>query len=257
MKPLFLTLIIAVLVLSGSFTHAVEPDDSLVLYLSFDKLEGKKVTDHSNHGNHGETQGKPELVKGKFGNALKFNGTSDWVVIPHHESLTVDEDVTVMAWINTERHEGPGGARWQGILAKSNGPRSYSFYTEIPSTGLHFSVGGSGSVSTGKVKLDEWQHVVAQIEDGAHIYYINGEPAGDFPGKNPAPGKAYTADALVGKTHEGSREFLGLIDEVRIWNRALTEDEVKKQMDMGFDDIFAVDARNKLATTWGTLKAGR
>lgn len=254
MKGLYFALIAAIFALCTAIGYAQDVDDSLVLYLSFDQLDGNKVEDHSNHGNHGETQGNPQLADGKFGSALEFNGVDDWVVVPHEEILTVEEDVTVMAWINTERHEGPGGQRWQGILAKSNGPRSYSFYTEIPSTGLHFSVGGSGSVSTGTVELNVWEHVVAVIEDKAHKYYINGEPAGEFPGKNPPPGKADTADVVIGKTHEGSREFLGLIDEVRIWNRALTEDEVNEQMNSGFDEIFAVEARDKLATTWGKLK---
>ena len=66
-------------------------------------------------------------VEGKFGKALQLNGSSDWVVIPHDEILTVDEDFTVMAWINTERHMGPNAQRWQGIVAKGNDPRSYSF----------------------------------------------------------------------------------------------------------------------------------
>ena len=66
-------------------------------------------------------------------------------------------------------------------------------------------MGGSGSVSTKKIKLKEWNHVAAQIKDRAHVYYINGEPAGNFPAKNPPPGKADTADALVGKTHERTR----------------------------------------------------
>ena len=47
---------------------------------------------------------------------------------------------------------------------------------------------------------------------------------------------------------------LGLIDEVRIWNRALTEDEVIDQMNKGHLELFPVDPRQKLATTWGTLK---
>ena len=76
---------------------------------------------------------------------------------------------------------------------------------------------------------------VAQVDDGhnTHRYWVNGENAGEFGGKNAPPGKADTADVLVGRTHEGNREFLGLIDEVRIWNRALDEDEVIEQMESG------------------------
>ena len=253
MRTLFI--ILTLIAFTASFAHALnEPEDSLILYFSFDELDGKNTIDHSKYENHGEMAGDPKHVEGKFGKALELNGESDWVEVPHEEILTVDESVTVMAWINTERHQGPGGQRWQGIVAKSNGPRSYSFYTEFPSECLHLSVGGAGSVCNGKVALDEWQPVVAQDDDGTNRYWINGENVGDFPGKPPPPGKADTANVLVGKTHEGSREFLGLIDEVRVWNRALSEEEVIEHMESGFFEIFAVDPRQKLTTTWGHLK---
>ena len=256
MRTLFI--ILTLIAFTASFAHALnEPEDSLILYFSFDELDGKNTIDHSKYENHGEIAGAPKHVEGKFGKALQFNGQSDWVEVPHDEILTVDESVTVMAWINTERHQGPGGQRWQGIVAKSNGPRSYSFYTEFPSECLHLSVGGSGSVCNGKVELDKWQHVVAQVDDGTHRYWINGKNVGDFPGKPPPPGKADTANVLVGKTHEGQRELLGLIDEVRVWNRALSEEEVIEHMESGFFEIFAVDPRQKLTTTWGHLKTSQ
>lgn len=254
MRNLFIILTLIAFAVSSAYALN-EPEESLILYFSFDELDGENAIDHSLYENHGELVGDPKLADGKFGKALEFNGTSDWVVVPHHEILTVDENVTVMAWINTERHQGPGGQRWQGIVAKSNNPRSYSFYTESPSECLHLSVGGSGSVCNKKVPLEEWVHVVAQVEDGSiHKYWVNGESAGEFPGKNPPPGKADTADVLVGKTHEGSREFLGLIDEVRIWNRALSEEEIIEQMEKGHFELFPVDPRQKLATSWGQLK---
>ena len=254
MKNLFVLLIL--ITFAASFAYALnEPEDSLILYFSFDELDGKNTIDHSKYENHGEMAGDPKLVDGKFGKALEFNGTSDWVVVPHDDILTVDESVTVMAWIHTERHEGPNGQRWQGIVAKSNNPRSYSFYTESPSECLHLSVNGSGSVCQGKVALEEWQHVVAQIDDGTtHRYWINGEMVGEYGGKTPPPGKADTAVLFVGKTHEGNREFLGLIDEVRIWNRALSEEEIIDQMEKGHFELFPVDPKQKLATTWGHLK---
>ena len=253
MRNLFI--ILTLITFAASFAYgATEPEDSLILYFSFDALDGKNAIDHSKYGNDGELVGDAKLADGKFGKALELNGTSDWVVVPHDEILTVDESVTVMAWINTERHMGPNNQRWQGIVAKSNNPRSYSFYTESPSKCLHLSVGGSGSVCNKEVPLEEWVHVVAQVDDGTHRYWVNGENAGEFAGKPPPPGKADTAELLVGKTHEGNREFLGFIDEVRIWNRALTEDEVLEQMDKGHQELFPVDPRQKLTTSWGQLK---
>ncbi len=257
MKRICIMLIFVMFV--ASFAHALqEPEDSLILYTSFDTIDGKNTIDHSKYENHGEMKGDPKHVDGKFGKALEFNGTTDWIEIPHDDILTVSKDVTVMAWIHTERHTGPGGERWQGIVAKGNNPRSYSFYTESPSECLHFSVGGSGSVCNGKVALNEWQHVTAQVDGNTHRYWINGEMAGEFGGKNAPPGKADTSVVFIGTTGEGAgRRFIGLIDEVRVWNRALTEDEVNEQMEKGHFELFPVDPRQKVTTTWGSIKTNK
>ncbi|MXZ01316.1 LamG domain-containing protein [Candidatus Poribacteria bacterium] len=247
--------ILTIIIIAAPFAHAADPaDDSLILFFSFDELDGDTVTDLSQYGNDGTIAGAPELAAGKFGNALKLNGQTDWVEVPHADILTVDTNVTVMAWINAERHMGPNSQRWQGILSKGNSPRSYSFYTESPSECLHLSAGGSGSVCDGKIPLNEWTHVVAQVEDGVHRYWLNGEHAGEFDGKNPLPGAADTSSVFVGKTPESNREFLGLIDEVRIWNRALSMDEVRVEMETA---ATPVEPLGKLSTTWATLKSER
>ncbi len=205
-------------------------DPSLILSLSFDERQGRRVIDGSLYGNHGSLIGNPRFVKGVgHGNALELDGQNDWVEVPHDETLTVDEDVTVMAWIRTPRHGGPRGARWQGILAKSNNPRSYSFYTESGGR-LHLSAGG-GSDSTHQVPLNRWVHVVAQVDSGVHRYWINGRNRGNFNVNAELPGGADRATVRIGNTQEGFRTFLGSIDEVRIWNRALREDEILEQMD--------------------------
>lgn len=237
-----------------SLTYAAtDSEENLILYFSFDEIDGKTTIDHSNYGNDGNIIGDPQLADGKFGKALKFNGETDWIEVPHADILTVETSVTVMAWINAERHMGPNNQRWQGILSKGNSPRSYSFYTESPSECLHLSAGG-GSVCTGKIELNKWTHVVGQVDDGTHRYWLNGESAGEFGGKTALPGLADTSSVLVGRTPEGNRQFLGLIDEVRIWNRALSEEEVIWEMNIGIERGTPVDPLGKVATTWGNIK---
>ena len=175
----FLLLILTLITVIVSFTHAAsEPEDSLILYISFDSLNNDgKLDDHSKYGNQGELKGDPELVTGKYGKAIELDGQSQWVEIIHHETLTVDKDVTVMAWINVERHSGPGGVNWQGIVSKGNSPRSYSFYTHLPTQCLHLSIGPAGgfgsSACNTAISLNEWVHVAAQQESGTHRYWIN------------------------------------------------------------------------------------
>jgi hypothetical protein len=257
MKHIFIMLMLITFIVS--FAHAAnELEDSLILYMSFDTIDDKSTIDHSLYENHGEMIGDPQHVEGKYGKALQFNGVSDYVEIPHHESLTVDQDVTVMAWIHAERHTGPNEAQWQGILAKGNNPRSYSLWTEANSKCLHFSVGppqGGGSVCKDEVKLNEWQHVVAQVNNGTHRYWINGQNVGETGNKPDPPGAADTAPVVIGTAGGGGiRYFLGMIDEVRIWNRALSEEEINKQMEKGHFEIFPVDPKLKLTITWGNLK---
>ena len=213
-------------------------DPSLILWLSFDELNGNRAIDHSPYGNHGTVAGNRQLVAGRFGNALTFNGASDWVEIPHHNSLTVDTSVTVMAWIHKSQSAAPHGSEWQGIIAKNNDFRSYSLYTATGNL-VHLSVGenmGAGSATTNRAfALNTWQHVAVQVDNNSvHRYWINGESAGTFQIGNTLPGLRDTASVLVGKTHEDNREFLGMIDEVRVWNRALSEAEIREQMTTGY-----------------------
>ena len=259
MKHLLILLLLLNLVAS-TVLAVEEPEDSLILYMSFDTIDGDRTIDHSKYENHGEFRGDPDHVKGKHGKALQLNGEDEYVEIPHHESLNVIKEVTVMAWINIERHSGPDGANWQGILAKGNSPRSYSFYTHLGTQCLHLSIGPAGnfggSTCNTPISLNEWNHVVAQLDNQTHRYYINGEMVREIGGKVDAVGNADTAPVAVGAAGPNNiRYLLGMIDEVRIWNRALSEDEVNEQMNMGHFEFFAVDPMHKLATTWGSLKA--
>jgi len=219
-KLIYLASIIAVLTMAGGARAG------LIGYWAFDDGSGTRAQDGSPNKNHGTLMGNPQWVPGKVGMALKFDGVDDWVEVPHAAILTVDKEVTVAAWINTSRYTGgPGGGDWQAILAKSNDPRSYSFYTQV-SGALHFSTAGVGTLSTATVPLNEWVHVAAMVIGGMHRYYINGQPAGEGGGGIVLPGSADTATVMIGVTHEGSNEFLGMIDEVRIYNRALTPNQV-------------------------------
>src|SRR4030042_4185257 len=136
-------------------------DLDLVGWWRFNEGSGTTTADSSGLGNHGAFRGNPQWVAGKFSSALQFDGVDDFVEAPHNETLTVDNEVTVMAWINAERYIGPTGDDWQGILAKGESPsRSYSFYTERSGV-LHFSAGGYGPLSTGQIPLNEMEHTAA------------------------------------------------------------------------------------------------
>ena len=251
-----------VLVLSVALTNvakAVDPD--LVGWWRLDDGSGTTATDSSGNGNDGAIQGNPEWVKGQIGQALQFNGVDEYIDVPHADILTVDNEVTVMAWINAERYIGPTGDDWQGIMAKGSGSlRSYSFYTQ-QSGALHFSTAGYGGLSTPDVPLNEWVHVCAMVIGGAHQYYINGEDAGTNGSGIVLPGASDTATVRIGTARDDNREFLGMIDDVRIYRRGLTQEEVQLAMlGEGLLVAYGPDPANGALheDTWVTLswKAG-
>ena len=201
-------------------------DPNLVGWWKLDEGSGVNVLDSSGHGNHGTFTGNPQWTIGVDGDALEFDGVNDWVEVQHDATLTVDNEVTVMAWINTGRYIGPTGDDWQGIMAKGN-PRSYSLYTQV-SGALHFSTAGVGTLSSTTIPLNEWVHVCAMVTGGAHQYYINGEDAGTGGSGIVLPGATDTATVRIGNARDANREFLGMIDDVRIYNKVLTQEEVQQ-----------------------------
>ena len=203
-------------------------DPNLVGWWKFDEGSGVTVLDGSGYGNHGTIKGNPQWVLGQDDDALEFDGVDDYVEVPHAPILTVDNEVTVMAWINTGRYIGPTGDDWQGIMAKGS-PRSYSLYTQV-SGALHFSTAGVGTLSSEQIPLNEWVHVCAMVIGGTHQYYINGEDAGTSGSGIVLPGAADTATVRIGNSRGANREFLGMIDDVRLYNKALTQDEVIQAM---------------------------
>jgi len=197
---------------------------------ALDDGTGTVAKDRSGNGHDGTLMNGPTWVNGKFGKALQLDGVDDHVSIPHNVNLCVTNEVTVSAWIYAERTGGPGTQGWQGIVAKGNAPRSYSLYTTTAGP-LHFSTGPSGayigSTSATPVPIRQWVHVAVKVEGGQHRYFINGLAAGVGGANVVLPGTADTNPVLIGRTAEGAtRSFWGMIDEVHIWNHALTDQQI-------------------------------
>jgi len=204
-------------------------DPNLVGWWKLDDEGGTFVMDSSGYGNHGALQSNPQWVAGYDGGALQLDGNDDYAEIPHNDVLCVDSEVAAMAWINPRNLI----AGYQGIVAKGNSTRSYSLYVQSNGT-LHFSTTSAGayvgSSSTGTVRAEEWTHVCAMVASGSHQYFINGEPAGTGGGGIALPGLTDLAAVRIGNTQEGSRYFNGMIDDVRVYNTALTQEELKDAM---------------------------
>jgi hypothetical protein len=85
--------------------------------------------------------------------------------------------------------------------------------------------------------------------------YINGEKIGELavPG-SPTIAKDWEQGARIGYNIDDVRPFTGLMDELSLWKRALTQDEIKTIMEKGLEFLLPVSPAGSLTTTWGSIK---
>ena len=102
-----------------------------------------------------------------------------------------------------------------------------------------------------KPALEEWHHVASTYDGDKIRQYIDGKLDIEF---EPPDGKINSIEVVfrIGKAQTGLDGMIGLVDEVAIYNRALTVDEINQDMENGV--FFAVSPGGKLAITWGQLK---
>ena len=77
------------------------PLDKLALYVSFDNVSGDTVKDESKNGNNGKiVKASAAKGKGKYGDAMEFNGKDSHVLIKNSDSLSISGEVTISVWVN-------------------------------------------------------------------------------------------------------------------------------------------------------------
>jgi DNA-directed RNA polymerase subunit RPC12/RpoP len=206
----------------------------LVLYLPFDKPDKDGVIhDESGAGNDGHVFGAQWVPDGKFGGAYHFSLTNltDRIVIPNSDTLNPDY-ITVAAWIKAADKDG----FWNRILDKDwrNGfcLSLGGDYKGKAHRGKLVFESSAGQVETGPAFDDNRWHHVAITFDGKMISAFIDGVGQSHPVRSPGPLKRSAWDLCIGNSvvDYGTGEFIafdGLIDEVRIYNRALSADEIK------------------------------
>ncbi len=208
----------------------------LVLYFPFDTPdENGVVRDASGVGNDGRVFGATWVPDGKFGGAYHFSITNitDRIVIPNSDTLNPDY-ITVAAWIKTAHKNG----FWSRIADKDC---DYGYALDLAGDyngknsrrGIfQLEINKRGSIGSDRMLDDNQWHHVAGVYDGKAVHcYIDGvEKSRSI--RNPGPLPKTDWDLCLGNTvvqytDGGFVAFDGLIDEVRIYNRALSADEIK------------------------------
>jgi hypothetical protein len=206
-----------------SATEATDP--SLVLYLPFNEGAGEPH-DFSVYENEVELVNNPIWVEGKYGKALEFNGTN-YVRILINETLQLREVFTVEFWV---QREGSQPATWNYMVA--GGTLMWAVIVNADQNVYVWSRSGGTwgqRVVTSIPLTTDWTHVALTYDVGSGVeLYFNGELAGE--GGAPPIVDEIDDSIMVGARTPGQELFAGIIDEVALYNRILTLDEIRADM---------------------------
>jgi hypothetical protein len=201
----------------------------LVGYWKFDEGSGDVAVDSSGYGNDGSIKGTPNWVAGQIGSALDFDGSTNYVEIPHSDSLSITEQITIAAWTNMRSDSsGEMAIVSKGGWAANNLPYEL---TETPGDVIFWQFyddSGRDTCSPDSPPVNEWHHIVGTYDGTIFKCYIDGElgEEWEYTGTMPENNLA----VMIGRRSTGGTWFNGMIDEVMIFDHALTEDEVPKIM---------------------------
>lgn len=267
--PLILVLLVVNFVSAGL-------DEDLVVYFTFDSVEGKKIFDASANQHDAEIVGKTKFVKGKHRNAIQITAdTEECVNIPTWQSLKINGEITMSAWVYRENWA-DGSGYWfdKGVYAGGVANKQHAYGMAVfqvkeahwrldglKGTVIVMILGGAGnqirfSGTLPKAETEKWHHVVGTY-DGAFVkIYLDGEILFDgekFGTINKVFAEVNDQALRIGCAKDRPQYAFdnGAIDEVALWSRSLTQTEIRTVMK---GNMLAVSPRDKAATTWGDIK---
>lgn len=246
-------------------------ETGLVGYWKFDEGSGTTANDSSGYNNHGTLYNDPAWIKGKIGKALNFDGVDDYVNVPDSPSLDITNNLTVEAWVYPRSYGTKTPDEWgqyhAGIVSKSDfNDQTYKLTFALSNathTHLYFEINNmtscigllSDAISP---KLNEWHHI-AGVYDGNYIrIYLDGsEIASKYIGYIVC--RTNDQSLKIGRDAYASsgRRFDGFIDEVRVYNRTLSKEEITADMSffgkIGTEVITLASGNSTALTfTWNT-----
>ncbi len=218
----------------NSNKNLIDKAQGLVGYWSFDEGTGTIAYDYSGNNNHGTLYNGPQWTTGKVGGALSFDGVNDYV--GGLGNFGRPNTLTISLWFKTTL------ASWDIIFGQTNvgtngTPTYYNPVVSIKGTGalrIELWTGGIGDVSTSFNVIDNnWHHVIIVGNVNTQSLYVDGKFIGSRSGTIQQSwwlysfiGTGYDTTSR-GFPYTGWHYFNGLIDEVRIYNRALSPEEIK------------------------------
>ena len=204
----------------------------LVAAYGFDEGSGTTVADASGGSNTGSIDGATWAPAGRFGRALSFDG-NDWVTVADTAALGLRTGMTLEAWV---RPMTDVPADWRTVILKERtGGLAYSLYAdtgEVRAPIGYVNIGGVDDLSAAGVTrllLDTWTHLATTFDGTQLRIYVNGVQVGS---RTVLGNIVASAGPLrFGGNSVWGEYFNGLIDEIRLYDGALTQAEIQADMD--------------------------
>jgi glucose/arabinose dehydrogenase len=205
---------------------APPPPSGLVAAYAFGEGAGTFVGDLSGAGNHGTANGGSYTPSGRYGSALAFNGLSDVVVVPDANSLDLTNGLTIEAWVFPTTTL----SSWKAIAQKETDAYFLNANTGTNKVGMGGTWSGSVASLSGPNGLvpNQWTHVAGTYNGSQLRLYVNGAQVAT---QSRTGNLQVTGSPLrLGGNTYSTEYFPGRIDELRIYNRALSLAEIQSDM---------------------------
>lgn len=204
----------------------------LVGHWTFDEGKGAIAHDASGRDNHATVKGDAKWGTGIIGGALEFDGKNDFVSIPNESQFDITGNITVSAWIRVESFTNA----WQAIVTK--GDRAWRLHRANNRNNAGFACSDLARNQTGdllgnkRVANSQWHHIAGVLDGTKMSLYVDGVLDARMVSSPQISVNDYSV--LIGSNAQvAGRLFHGLIDDVRIYDRALSVDELRAMVKLG------------------------
>ena len=212
-------------------TNTTIYDDSLVLMYNFDNIvslgeDNSVVVDLSGNGINGTAYGDAAPVTGgKYFGAYTFDGAGDYVLATQTGLATGANPRTIMAWINATDTESVKVPFAYGDT-NANVGEVFGFYLSSDETLNFWGMAGSDFSTATKLTTNVWHHVAVTYDGSDVRVYLDAEQVGPTTARTLNTGNQNLFIGSDGDIDPNDYPYSGLMDEVRIWNRCLTDEEI-------------------------------
>jgi hypothetical protein len=219
----------AVSTTTAAATTAADP--SLVAWWALDEGAGATAADSSPNSLSGTLRGNPVWTSGKRRGALSFDGQKDYVEIPKNPKFYLPGPLTVAAWVNVATlprsewgmylfsdYSSDGGRSTFALRVMGTGAAQFLWQTENAEPAV--------ATSSGRLTPGTWAHLAGVWDGTARMLYVNGVLDGTAKGPQARPDIGGNISIGRPGAYNGLY-FSGRIDDVRMYNRALSTAEIR------------------------------